>query len=57
MVWLSGGKREGVLGRCLERYFKGMVLEDAWGEVPVERCLTKGDRRRCLGKDALAKVL
>ncbi len=32
MVWLSGGKREGVLGRCLERYFKGMVLEMCFRE-------------------------
>jgi hypothetical protein len=42
---------------ALRSYFRGMIFEDAWGEVPVARCLTKGDRRRCLGKDALAKVL
>ena len=36
MVWLSGGKRQGVMGGCLERVLFGSDLKGHSGKVPVD---------------------
>jgi len=46
MVWLSVGKRQGILGGCLERYFRGMILE---------KCFERGGALRERNEGVLSK--